>query len=185
VLGAERRGQLSRQPDDAVLRGDVRAAAAAADEPCHRRHVDDAPRPARHHLGERALAGEERSRQVDRDDPLPEPGRHHVGVRVPVQHAGGVDDDAERPELAHRITDRAIDVVPAAHVGGNERRAPAGLGDLLHRLGPPIGEQVEDGDGSPALGEAARDRAPEPGAAPSHDRGAGEHALVGHARSSA
>jgi hypothetical protein len=95
-----------------------------------------------------------------------------------------VDDDPERAELANRIAHRAVDVVPATHVGGNERGLPARLGDLLHGFARAVAQQVDDRDGSAAFGESMGDRAPEPRAAAGHDRGASDEPLVRHARNS-
>ena len=176
--------ELAGEPDHAVLGRHVGGAAAVADQPRHRGQVDDAAAPERQHLRERALAAEERAGEIDGDDPATARATSR-GLEVAVQDAGGVDHDPERPELAHRLGDRTIDVIPDADVRRDERGFAPAAADLFGDRLAAVGQQVHDGHGRAGRRECQRDRPADPGPSSGHDGTARNETHRGNSSSAA
>src|SRR5215468_9642753 len=104
-------GQRLGQPEQPGFGGGVVRLADVAGLADHRGHVDDPPGAAPEHVLKRVLGQEERTGQVDRDDPLPVVVGH-LGHGPVDGDPGVVDQDVEPAMLVNDLADH-----PAAVIG--------------------------------------------------------------------
>ena len=146
---------LLGEQDEPGLGGAVRGVALGADEPEHRRGVDDAAALAREHVGERGAARAEDRREVrgDREVPVVVGAVDQAARHL---HRGVVVEDVDAPVAVHGRGDHRVDVGPLRDVGVHGHALAVVLLEHADGLGRAVVVDVDDDDARTLLGHELR-----------------------------